>query len=144
MAQNNGLPEHIIHRLRNKLTTKIDRTKHTQATQQQSKKWAIFTCYSPSANKNTNLLKRTNLKIAFRPTNTSLQQLSQKSNNINPSGIYRLKCNRCNKTYIGQPGRSITVRFKERLRYIETITPHQHKPCTFWTIGMNSAQRKKH
>jgi len=37
MAQNNGLPEHIIHRLRNKLTIKIDRTKHTQATQQQSK-----------------------------------------------------------------------------------------------------------
>jgi len=32
MAQNNGLPEHIIHGSRKKLTTKIDRTKRTQAT----------------------------------------------------------------------------------------------------------------
>jgi hypothetical protein len=38
MAQNNGLPEHVTHILRNKPTTKIDRTKHTQTTQQQSKK----------------------------------------------------------------------------------------------------------
>jgi len=53
MAQNNGLPEHVIHGLRNKLTTKIDRTKHAQATQQQSKNWVTFTYYSPSVHKIT-------------------------------------------------------------------------------------------
>jgi len=47
MAQNNGLPEHIIHGSRKKLTTKIDRTKQTHATQQQSKKWVTFMYYSP-------------------------------------------------------------------------------------------------
>jgi len=85
MAQNNGFPEHIIHRFRNKLTTKIDRTKHTQATQQQSKKWVTFTCYSTSVH------KITNLKIAFRPTNTILHQLSQNPNNNNPVEYISLK-----------------------------------------------------
>ena len=57
MAQNNGLPKHIIHRLRNKLTTKIDQTKHTQGTQQQSKKWVTFMYYSPSVHKIIKLFK---------------------------------------------------------------------------------------
>ena len=123
MAQNNGLPERIIHRLRKKLTTKIDQTKQTQATQQQSKKWVTFTYYSPLVHKITNLFKRPNMKIAFRPTNTILQQLSQKPNNTNPSGIYHLKCNTCNKTYIGQSSRSVTIRHKENLRYIKNNNP---------------------
>ena len=59
-----------------KLITKIDRTKQTQATQQQSKKWVTFTYYSPLVHKITNLFKRTNINIAFSPTNTILH-LSQ-------------------------------------------------------------------
>jgi hypothetical protein len=77
----------------------------------------------PQYVKVTNLFKRTNLKIAFRPTNTIYQQLSQKSNNANPSGIYQLKCNTCNKAYIGQSDRPITVRHRERLRYIRNNNP---------------------
>jgi len=69
IAQNNGLPEHISHGLRKKkLTTKIDRTKQTQATQQQSKKWVTFTYYSPLVHNITNLFKRTNINIAFSPS----------------------------------------------------------------------------
>jgi hypothetical protein len=63
------------------------------------------------------------MKIAFHPTNKILQQLSQKPNNINPSGIYQLKCNTCNKTYIGQSGRSITIRHKEHHCYIRNNNP---------------------
>jgi len=48
------------------------------------------------------LFKHTDLNIAFRATNTSQQQLSEKQNNINPNGIYKLKCNTCNKSYVGQ------------------------------------------
>ena len=51
-----------------KLTTKIDRTKQTQATQQQSKKWVTFTYYSPLVHNITNLFKRTNINIAFSPS----------------------------------------------------------------------------
>ena len=63
------------------------------------------------------------MKIAFHPTNKILQQLSQKPNNINPSGIYQLKYNTCNKTYIGQSGRSITIRHKEHHCYIRNNNP---------------------
>jgi len=63
------------------------------------------------------------LKAAFHPTNTIYQQLSQKSNNANPSRIYQLKCNTCNKAYIGQPGRPITIQHREHLHYIKNKNP---------------------
>jgi len=72
----------------------------------------------------TNLLKHTDLNIAFRATYTLQQQLSEKhNNNKNRSGIYKLKPNTCNKAYVGQSGRSIDVRHKEHIRYIRTNNP---------------------
>jgi len=41
----------------------------------------------------------------------------------NPSGTYKSKCNTCNNAYIGQSGRSITVRHREHIRYVQTINP---------------------
>ena len=60
--------------------------------------YVLFVCF-----------KRTNLKIAFRPTNTIYQQLTQKPRDHNPSGIYQLKCITCNNAYIlvGQSGISM-------------------------------------
>ena len=86
--------------------------------QQHNKKWITFIYYGPAVRKVTNLFKRTNVKIAYCPTNTIYQQLSQKPNNTNPSGKYQLKLNMCKKAYVGQWGRSITIRYKEHLRYI--------------------------
>jgi len=77
MAHNNSFPKHI-YRLRNKLLAKKDGTTQTQATEQHDRKWVTFTYHNPSIHKVTNLFKRTNLKIAFRPTNTIYQHLSQK------------------------------------------------------------------
>jgi len=91
--------------------------------QQHKKKWVTFTYHSPAVRKVTNLFKHTNLKTAFRPTNTIYQQLSQKSNDTNPSGIYQLKCNTCKHAYIGQSGKPITTRYKEHLRYIKNNNP---------------------
>jgi len=68
----------------------------------------------------TNLFKHTDLNTAFRATNTLQQQLSEKQNNKEPSGIYKLKCNTCNKAYVGQSGRSIDIRHKEHIKYIRT------------------------
>ena len=34
--------------------------------------------------------------------------------------IYKLKCNACDKVYVGQSGRAIGVRFKEHIRYIKS------------------------
>jgi len=65
-----------------------------------------------------NLFKRTNLKIAFWPTNSIYQQLSNKNKDPNPTGIYQLKCSTCSRTYVGHSGRPITTRHREHLRYI--------------------------
>jgi hypothetical protein len=119
MAHNNRFPEQIVHKLKNKLTTKKKQTVQTQPMQQHNKKWVTFTYHSPSVRKVTSLFKHTNLKIAFHPTNTIYQQLSKKSNITNPSGIYQLKCNTCKHSYIGQFRRPITTRYKEHLCYIK-------------------------
>jgi hypothetical protein len=61
--------------------------------------------------------------VAFRATNTIQQQLTKKQTHIDPSGIYKLKCNTCNKAYVGQSGRAINVRYEEHIRYIRTNNP---------------------
>jgi len=78
MAQNNGFPAHLIHGMKRQLMAKKERTTQTQVMQQHNKNWITFTYHSPSIHKVTNLFKRTNLKIAFQPTNTIYQQLSKK------------------------------------------------------------------
>jgi len=60
------------------------------------------------------------LNIAFKATNTIQQQITEKKAFSNPSGVYRLKCNTCNKVYVGQFGWTITKRYKEHIRYIKS------------------------
>ena len=44
-------------------------------------------------------------------------------NKINSSGIYKLKCNTCSNSYVGQTDRSIEIRHKENTRYIKINNP---------------------
>jgi hypothetical protein len=92
-------------------------------TAQHKKKWVTFTYHSPLIRKVTNLFKHSNLRIALCTTNTTFQQLTEKPVLNNPSGIYKLRCNTCNRVYIGQSRRSIAVGHKEHLRYIRTNNP---------------------
>ena len=74
------------------------------------KTWITFTYYSSQTRKITKLFKHTNNGIAFRNTNT-LQQLTEpKILNQAPehdkSGAYKLTCNTCHKSYIGQTNKS--------------------------------------
>jgi hypothetical protein len=57
----------------------------------------------------------TELNIAFRACNTIYSQLCCRMtlNKINSSGIYKLQCKRCNKSYVGQTGGSIEIRHRE-------------------------------
>jgi hypothetical protein len=129
IAQKNGFPKHTIYNLEKKLTSKQKKKpllKDKQTTQKEDKKWITSTYHSPLVRKVTNLLKKTNIIIAFRCTNTIHQQLSQKPDNTNPSGIYKIKCNTCNKAYIGQSGRPITVRHKNICVVLELIILFLH------------------
>ena len=44
-------------------------------------------------------------------------------NNPDNSGIYELTCGTCQGVYIGQTGRSISIRYKEHVRYIKNNNP---------------------
>ena len=63
------------------------------------------------------LCLRFNLNIALRTCNTTYNQLCDRSpqNKINSSGIYRLQCKTCNKSYVGQTGKTFEIRHREHI-----------------------------
>jgi hypothetical protein len=87
--------------------------------------WVTFTYFGSWVYKVTNLFRNTRVDIAFSTTNTVLHQLRpQKTIDASKtSGIYRLLCNTCNRLYVGQSGWTITVRYKEHIRFIRTNAP---------------------
>jgi len=118
IARDSGYPVSMIHNLKTKL---INREKtQKQETMTPQNKWITFMYFSPLVRRVTNLFKQTRLKIAFRATNMIQQQLTAKQTHSDPSGVYKLKCNTCNKVYVGQSGRIIGIRFKEHIRYIRS------------------------
>jgi hypothetical protein len=80
------------------------------------------------------LFKNTDINIAFKASHTIYQQLAQKADNRNPSGIYEIKCITCSKNYIGQSGRHITTRYKEHKRYIKT----NNRASAYATLILNN------
>ena len=109
--------------LKKKLIAKKQRQK-LPTTTQEAQKWVTYSFYSPLIRKITNRFKYCNLNIALRATNTIHQQLTDKmlvvKTSTISSGIYKLKCNTCSNSYVGQSGRSIAIRNEEHIRYIRT------------------------
>ena len=75
----------------------------------------------------TNLFKHTNIGIAFKSTNT-LQQLKKpklpnRTQEQDKRGIYKLKCNTSQMSYIGQTSRSLKQRYQEHIRHIRHNEP---------------------
>jgi hypothetical protein len=94
ITKNNGYPTSMVHNLKTRLTIGKQNQKRQQQEENVSRrKWVKFTHFSPLIRRVTNLFKRTNLKVAFRATNTTQQQLTEKQTCKDPSGIYKLKCN---------------------------------------------------
>jgi hypothetical protein len=108
IAMNNGFPLPIIYNLKNKIIKTLKA--ENSPTQTQRKKWITFMYHS-------NLFKCTDLNTAFRTCNTIYNQLYQRSpqNKTGSSGIYRLQCKTCNKSYMGHTGRSIAIRYHEHI-----------------------------
>jgi hypothetical protein len=67
------------------------------------------------------------LKIAFKNNNTLQKLLKPKLNSniqqYDKSGIYKLTCNMCYNSYIGQINISFKQRFQEHNRYIRHNVP---------------------
>jgi hypothetical protein len=122
-ARNNGFPEHIIQELKHKHYKNNNTQEHQTESVPQHKKWSKFQFHSPAIYKITNMFMKTNVKIAFKATNTIFHQLTYKPNKDNPAGIYTLRCNTCKKPYVEQTGRDITTPYKEHVRYIKNCNP---------------------
>jgi hypothetical protein len=88
-------------------------------------KWITFTYIGKETNFMTKLLRKTNLKIAFR-TNNTIQSLLKHKQQVpdiyTQYGVYKLKWPDCNKSYVGQTGRSFQVRFNEHKNAFKTVT----------------------
>ena len=82
---------------------------------------------SPNIRNVTNLFKQADIKIAFRGTNTLARLVkttdSTRTPPHNKPGIYQLKCNTCNLSYIGQTSRNLNTRYNEYVRYIKNYNP---------------------
>jgi hypothetical protein len=70
---------------------------------------------------------KTDIKIAFKTTNTTQQRTKTRNPNtthdLDRRGVYKMTCKTCNKAYIGQTRRNLTIRCREHIRYIKNNQP---------------------
>jgi len=95
--------------------------------------WTTFTFHSPKIRKMTDLLKNTNIVIAFKTTTTSHHPIKPAAptqlQEHEKSGIYKIICKTCHKAYVGQTSRNLKSRFREHIRYIEN-----NDPCSAYAL----------
>jgi DNA mismatch repair ATPase MutS len=124
-ANNNNFPTNLLHKLNQQIQQKIH---HTLTERNDKKLWTTFTYHSPKIRKHTNLFKNTNVGTAFRTT-TTIHQLTKPTIadltlEREKSGVYKLTCNTCQRSYIGQTSGNLKSRFQEHTRYIKNNGPH--------------------
>jgi hypothetical protein len=137
-----SFPMKLIHNIRNRIANKCN-AQHNE-THTHNTTWITFTYYSPLVHKITNLFKHTNINTAFRSTNTIYQQLYNQptTNRLHASGIYRLQCETCAKSYVGQSGRSMTD-IGNMHSILELTTQFLHMLYISWTTNMNMDRQNK-
>jgi hypothetical protein len=132
---------------------------HTQGEQEIQKgkqKWATFSYTGPEIRTITNLFRHTNLKIAYKTTNTIKHLLKpryEKADIYNQSGVYQLQCGECPLKYIGQTGRIFRVRYREHInairinkqnsKFAQHILETGHNYDTIDQIMKNTTYRKE-
>jgi hypothetical protein len=91
---------------------------NTKTPKNNATKWTTFTYVGRETLHITNIFRKTDLKIAFRTTNTLGNLISRKNHTtdkFSKSRVYRLICSGCHKTYVGQTGRQFSARYREHL-----------------------------
>jgi hypothetical protein len=141
IAKSNNFPDKINKSKRKTATKKLINYQTKKKTE--TKKWTVFTYYSPRIRKITNLFKHTNIGVAFRSTNT-IQHMKPKTTNnsqeYNKSGIYKLTCNTCKLSYTGQTSRNLKQRYQEHICYIRHSDTQSAYAQHILTTNMNTDQ----
>ena len=94
----------------------MPQTQHSTAN---NKYWCTFTYTGKETTFITKLFKHTNIRVVFRTSNNLWKHLSQsppEHDKYKQSGVYKLTCPDCGKTYIGQTDREFHTRFNEHKR----------------------------
>ena len=80
-AKHNGFPMQHINMIKKEIAKNKDKQNKANDTQEEQtqKKWATFIYHSPIIRKVTNLFRNTDVRIAFKATNTIYQQLTGKN-----------------------------------------------------------------
>ena len=79
-------------------------------------KWVTFTYMGTETSYITNVFRQTDLKIAFRTNHTIGNLLRHKNptpDKFSLSGVYKLTCPDCNKAYIRQTRRRLSICYDE-------------------------------
>ena len=129
IAHSNTNPPALLIRFRLRTQRSISQTNSpTPTTSNNGTKWVTFTYSSPQVRKITNIFKHTNIRIAFKCSNT-ISQLSKPTNKtLAPTpydryGIYALTCRTCNRAYVSQTSQSLKLRYKQHAHYIKSNNP---------------------
>ena len=111
---------------RQQIQQKIDHTSPPTGPKSNTK-WTTFTYVPPQIRKITNLFRHTKVKVAFKCNNKISQLMKRNTDNNTPyynrSGLYKLTCNICKLTYVGQTSRSLKLHFQEHIWYISYNNP---------------------
>jgi hypothetical protein len=112
IARNNNFPQNLLQ----KLNRQIHKINHTHNRNKDNKRiWATFTYHSPQIQKATKLFRNTKIGIAFKAI-AALQQLTRPTtqnpkSDYEKSGIYKITCKTCHKSYVGQTSHNLRLRF---------------------------------
>ena len=113
---------HLLHKLNHQIQSKANHV-HKE---KKHKFLTTFTYHSPKIRRITNLFRNTNVGIAFKAT--TLKQLLTLTNQAQTSqheksGIYKITCKTCHKSYVGQTNWNLNLRYREHVRYIKSNDP---------------------
>ena len=125
IARNNSFPQHLLQNLNRQIHNKIDhicnRNKDNKRT------WATFTYHSSQIRKVTNLFRNTKIGIAFKATATLQHLIRHTTQNLKSdyekSGMYKITCKACHKSYVGQTSHNLKMVFQEHIHYIKNKDP---------------------
>ncbi|XP_049832300.1 uncharacterized protein LOC126272991 [Schistocerca gregaria] len=139
IAYNNGYNPKLIDELNYKINPHINKhnnkTTLKNTTTQAKEKYVSLPFVGKLSYKIANLFRGTDIKISYYTNNKikdkAIHNIKNNTKPYNQSGIYKLNCNSCPKTYIGQTGRNFSIRFREhmdalRLKNLHKSTFAQH------------------
>jgi len=72
------------------------------------------------------VFRNTNIRITYKCRNTIPNRIKPPRDHTPPHnqwGLYQLTCNMCNLLYVGQTSRSLSIRYKEHIRYTGSNNP---------------------